>query len=183
VSRMATEQSTTAQNVTAQNATAQNATAQATQIRPFEEADREEVMALADRLTEGVAEWRDPDAVLAAVRGWVRDSVAAAGRPGHAAYVAADETGVVGLITLGERTHFAGATDAYVSELIVRPDRERQGIARRLMRVGEDWAASRGRRYITLQTGTANDVARAAYAAMGFAEEEIQLTKEVSSER
>jgi ribosomal protein S18 acetylase RimI-like enzyme len=180
---MTTEQRTAEQRTAEQVATEQSGVAQVVQIRPLEDADREQAMGLADRLTDGVAEWREAGAVLAAVRGWVRDSVAAAGRPDHAAYVATDESGVVGLITLGERTHFTGQVDAYVSELIVRPDRERQGIARRLMRVGEDWAASRGRRYLTLQTGTANHVARAAYAAMGFAEEEIQLTKEVRSAR
>ena len=152
---------------------------QVIQIRPYQDADRDQVMTLADRLTYGVAAWREPQAVLAAVRGWVRDSIAAAGRPDHAAYVATDGADVVGLITLNERTHFNGEVDAYVSELIVRADRERRGIARRLMRVGEEWAASRGRRYLTLQTGTANQAARAAYAAMGFAEEEIQLTREV----
>lgn len=140
-------------------------------------------MALADRLTYGVAAWRDPDAVLAAVLGWVRDSIAVAGQPGHAAYVATDGTRVVGQITLSERTHFNGEVDAYVSELIVRADQERRGIARRLMRAGEEWAAGRGRRYLTLQTGTSNEVARAAYAAMGFAEEEIQLTRQVRPAR
>ncbi|MGI9005086.1 MAG: GNAT family N-acetyltransferase [Streptosporangiaceae bacterium] len=157
----------------------------AVQIRPYQDADRDQVMALADRLTFGVAPWRDPDAVLAAVRGWVRDSIAAVGRPDHAAYVATDGADgaegadVVGLLTLSERTHFNGEVDVYVSELIVRADRERQGIARLLMGVAQEWAVSRGRRYLTLQTGTANQVARAAYAAMGFEDEEIQLTKEV----
>lgn len=124
--------------------TAQRATAPEIQIRPFGNTDRDQAMRLADRLTQRVAAWRDPDAVLAAARSWVRDSVAAADRADHAVYVATDGTGVIGLITLGERTHFTGQVDAYIGELIVRPDRERQGIARRLVRVGEAWAASRG---------------------------------------
>lgn len=151
------------------------------QVRAYRDADKDQVMALADRLTHGVADWREPGAVLAAVRGWVRDSIAAAGTADHAAYVAAEGTEIVGVITLSERAHFNGEIDAYVSELIVRADRERQGIARRLMRAGEEWAAGRGRRYLTLQTGTANENARAAYAAMGFAEEEIQLTKDLGA--
>jgi ribosomal protein S18 acetylase RimI-like enzyme len=43
-------------------------------IRPYRPADRDQVMAIAPRLTEWVASWRDPAAVLPAVQGWVRDS-------------------------------------------------------------------------------------------------------------
>ncbi len=45
-------------------------------IRPFRGEDREQVLALAPRLTEGVAPWRDPAAVASAV------AKATAARPG-----------------------------------------------------------------------------------------------------
>jgi len=57
-------------------------------IRPFRGEDREQVLALAPRLTEGVAPWRDPAAVASAVAGWVASSLDSSGEPGHAVFVA-----------------------------------------------------------------------------------------------
>jgi ribosomal protein S18 acetylase RimI-like enzyme len=137
-------------------------------------------MALASRLTEGVAPWRDPGAVLIAAQGWVRDSVNAHGREGHAVYVATDGDAIVGVVTVSERAHFTGQVDAYVGELAVRAGMERRGIATRLMAAAESWAANRGLSFITLETGTANEVARSFYAALGYQEEDIRLTKAVT---
>jgi ribosomal protein S18 acetylase RimI-like enzyme len=150
-------------------------------IRPYLSEDRGEVMALAPRLTEGVAAWRDTDAVLTAVQGWVRDSVDAADQPGHVIFVAADGDGVAGVITVKESTHFSGQADAYVSELVVRAGLERRGIASALMDAAEAWAAEAGYAFLTLQTGAANETARAFYAAAGFREEEVQLTKAIGA--
>ncbi len=155
------------------------ATDETIRIRPYLSEDRDQVMALAPRLTEGVAAWRDPDAVLTAVQGWVRDSVDAADKPGRAIFVAAAGDGVVGVITVKESTHFTGQADAYVSELIVRAGLERRGIASRLVDAAEAWAAEAGYAFLTLQTGTANATARAFYSSAGFSEEEIQLTKAI----
>jgi predicted N-acetyltransferase YhbS len=98
-------------------------------IRPYQPADRSQVMALAPRLTEWVARWRDPAKVLPAVQGWVRDSIDALTQPGHAFYVAEDGNTIVGLVTVTERTHFTGQVDAYVGELAVKAWMERRGIA------------------------------------------------------
>ena len=43
-------------------------------IRELEAGDRDHVGNLADRLTDGVAAWRDPSAVTRAVRGWIAES-------------------------------------------------------------------------------------------------------------
>jgi GNAT superfamily N-acetyltransferase len=45
---------------------------------------------------------------------------------------------VLGVFSLVSRVQ------AYVGELVVRADRERQGVARQLMSAGEDWAAGGG---------------------------------------
>lgn len=110
-------------------------------IRPYRPEDRGQVMALAPRLTERAPAWRDPDALLAAARGWVSGSLDAISKPYHAAYVAADGDSVVGVITVGERTHFTGQVDAYVGELVVKAGMERRGIATELMAAAESWAA------------------------------------------
>jgi ribosomal protein S18 acetylase RimI-like enzyme len=147
------------------------------EIRPYRAADRDGALALASRLTEWVAAWRDPAAVLAAVRGWVGDSLDAAGRPGHAVYVAASGDTVAGVVTVTERTHFTGQVDAYVGELAVRPGMERRGIASKLMAAAEAWAAGRGLAFLTLETGAANEPARALYQALGYLPEDVRLTK------
>ena len=82
-----------------------------TSIRPFQADDREAVLALAPRLTEGVASWRDGAAVAAA----------------------------------------------------------------------EQWASERGLTFITLDTGAAKTAARQFYAARGYAEEDLRLTKRLPS--
>ncbi len=148
-------------------------------IRPYQPADRSQVMALAPRLTEGAASWRDPAAVLTAVQIWVRDSVDALSQPGHACYVAADGNSIVGLVTLSERTHFTGQVDAYVGELVVQAGMERRGIATQLMTAAEAWAARRGLPFLTLETGAANQPARNLYAALGYHGEDIRLTKAI----
>jgi ribosomal protein S18 acetylase RimI-like enzyme len=151
----------------------------AARVRPFRPEDREQVLALAPRLTEGVARWRDPVGVANAAAGWVTGSMASAGEPGHAVFVAELDGRIGGVITLAERTHFSGQTDAYVGELIVAAGLERRGIATELMAAAEAWAARGGYAFITLETGAANDPARKLYAALGFLEEEVRLTKAI----
>jgi ribosomal protein S18 acetylase RimI-like enzyme len=151
----------------------------AIRIRPYHPGDRDQVMALAPRLAEGVAAWRDPAAVLPAVQDWVRESIDAVGLHGRAVYVAADGGSIAGVVTVGERAHFSGQVDGYVGELVVRAGMERRGIATLLMAAAETWAASRGLRFLTLETGAANEPARGLYAALGYHEEDIRLTKAV----
>jgi ribosomal protein S18 acetylase RimI-like enzyme len=148
-------------------------------IRPYRPADRDQVMAIAPRLAEWVASWRDPAAVLAAVQGWVRDSIEALSRPGHAVYVAADGGDVAGLVTVSEHTHFSGQAEAYVGELAVRTGMERRGIASLLMAAAEAWAAGRGLPFLTLETGAANQPARDFYRSLGYQEEDVRLTKAI----
>jgi GNAT superfamily N-acetyltransferase len=146
-------------------------------VRRSQPADREAALGLAPRLTIGVAPWRDPDAVLDAVRAWVRDAIASTGE-GQAVFVAEDRSGrLVGLVGVGQCTHFSGAMDGYVGELIVSADHEGQGAGRALMAAAEQWAIERGLTRMTLETGAANAGARAFYARLGYVEEEVRLTR------
>jgi ribosomal protein S18 acetylase RimI-like enzyme len=146
-------------------------------VRPLHTDDYSQVLALAPRLTEWVAAWREPEAVLAAVQGWVRDSLSTAAEPGHAVYVAVADDTIVGVVTVCERTHFTGQVDAYIGELAVALGMERRGIATRLVGEAEAWAAERGRSFLTLETGAANQPARRLYTALGYREEDVRLTK------
>lgn len=153
---------------------------QSVDIRPVHPGDHAQVLALAPRLTEGVAAWRDPLLVLRAVRGWVQSSLDTASQPGHAVYVAIADGRVAGLVTISEQAHFTGQVDAYIGELAVASHLERHGIATQLANAAEAWAARRGLAFLTLETGAANRPARAFYNQRGYQEEDIRLTKAIA---
>jgi ribosomal protein S18 acetylase RimI-like enzyme len=142
-------------------------------VRPYQAADADAVLALAPRLTEGVAPWRDPAAVERAVRGWVADAIDGT----EPVWVAVLDGRVVGFVHAGERRHFTGERDGYVGELVVAADAARSGVGRALMDAAHRWAARRGLRRLTLETGAANTTARAFYRALGYAEEDVRLTR------
>jgi len=146
------------------------------QIRPFQPGDRSQVLALAPRLTERVAPWRDPAAVRRAAQNWVQTSIDTAAQPGHAVYVAIAGDRVVGVVSIREQNHFTGQADAYVGELAVASGMERRGIATALMKTAEAWAAQCGLAFVTLHTGAANQPARSLYRRLGYDEEELLLT-------
>lgn len=146
-------------------------------VRPFDVPDHDPVMALADRLTVGAASRRDRNRWLAVVRGWVAESLAAADGPGHAVLVAVHEDRVVGFVALSTRTHFTGDVDAYVGELVVAQGSERRGVGHALLGAAESWARDHGFVALTLDTGAANTAARRLYAASGFEDEDVRMTK------
>jgi GNAT superfamily N-acetyltransferase len=149
-------------------------------IRPYEERDRQVARSLAARLTIGVAPWRNPTAVRHAVQEWVESSLNESTAEGRAVFVAVHGEDVVGLISIGIRTHFTGDVDAYVGELVVAESMERRGVGARLLHAAEAWAVARGLERLTLDTGAANTGARAFYAAAGYEEEDVRLTKKIS---
>jgi ribosomal protein S18 acetylase RimI-like enzyme len=146
-------------------------------VRSYEPRDRDRVLRLAERLQEGVAPWRDPTAFRAAVKEWVREAVDSDANEKRAVFVAEDGGEVVGFVTTSTRRHFAGDLEAYVGELVVDRGAEGRGVGRRLMTAAEEWGCREGLAHITLDTGAANARARAFYRALGYEEEDIQLTK------
>ncbi len=146
-------------------------------IRTGTDTDREAVLALAPRLAIGVAPWRDQAEALAAGRRWLEGSLAAAARGEGTVFVAAVADQVVGVISIGLSTHFTGERDGYIGELAVAGHAARQGIGRALIGAADTWARDHGLAHLTLHTGARNAGARAFYAALGFAEEEVRLTR------
>ncbi|MDT0322139.1 GNAT family N-acetyltransferase [Streptomyces millisiae] len=147
------------------------------EVRPVTDADREGVMALAPRLAEGVAAWRDRSAAIAAAGSWLADSLARAAEGRAGVFVAVRGGTVVGVVSVSEQRHFTGAVDGYVGELAVAAHASRQGVGRLLMAAAERWARDRGLRHLTLQTGAANATALRFYEALGYRPEEIRLTR------
>jgi len=135
------------------------------------------VLALADRLCDGVARWRDPEAVLTAVRGWVQSSLATREDPGHAVLVAELEGSVVGFVTLSPTHHWSGEPEASIGELVVSPEAEGRGIGRALVEAVMARARESGCTRISVSTGAANDRARALYRRLGFEDEDVATSR------
>ncbi|TPL80391.1 GNAT family N-acetyltransferase [Mesorhizobium sp. B2-3-13] len=74
---------------------------------------------------------------------------------------------IVGCVFALER-----ADGFYVGKLAVAPDRQGQGIGRRLMQAAEDLARSRGKSAIDLETRIELTANHAAFARLGFRETE-----------
>lgn len=150
-------------------------------VRRYEDADRSAVLALAPRLAEGVAPWRPVDGVLAAVTGWVFEALERSAEPDRFVLVAEHtDGGIAGFVSGEHRTHWSGQPQLYVGELVVAPHSERRGVGRALMDAVVDHAQQYGLAAITLDTGAANADARAFYSRLGFAEEDVKLTKVLS---
>jgi GNAT superfamily N-acetyltransferase len=148
-------------------------------IRPVAAADHEEVMRLAPRLLVGVDPARPTDLVQAAIKGWVDDSIGAAGSEGHAGWVAEVDGCVVGFVSVSEEDHWCGQKDAWVGELMVDQRFERHGVARSLIAMVEDWATQRGLGHLRLSTGAANHGARAFYERLGYGLSEVTMTRQL----
>lgn len=154
------------------------------QIRGYEVADRDAVIALSARLTVGVAPWRDPHSVRAAVRGWAVSSIDDRDPVTRPMFVAHDAHGaVIGYVSAGARVHWSGQIDAYVGELAIAETASRQGVGSTLMRTVQDWADTAGYRRLTLETGASNGPARAFYSALGYCDEDVRLSASLTEIR
>ncbi|HEX3513442.1 MAG TPA: GNAT family N-acetyltransferase, partial [Trebonia sp.] len=87
---------------------------------------------------------------------------------------------VVGVLSIHPSRHFTGELDGYIGELVVAEHASRRGIGRALVEAADTWARDHGLAHLTLHTGSYNTSARAFYAALGFAEEEVRLTRQVN---
>lgn len=144
-------------------------------IRGVEQSDETALLALAPRLMEGVAPWRPPHAVLDAVVGWVKSAIDNQGNEDHMVLVADRDGSVAGFVSVSEKKHWTGQTDAYIGELVVATDHEGHGVGSALVGAAIDWSRERGLERVTLDTGIRNDRARRLYESLGFEEEGISL--------
>ncbi len=146
-------------------------------VRPFTEADRDAVLALADRLTVGAAPWLDHDMFLSAAQDWLAGSMDGVG-PDSAVFVAvAPSEDCIGVVSVTRHRHFTGEDYAYIGELAVAAPHEGHGVGRALVAAAEHWARERGYRLVALETGAGNQRARGFYARQGYGEESVRLVK------
>lgn len=150
------------------------------EIRPYEQRDREAALEFAPRLVAGMAPWRDESAARARyvdTVSWTLDHV---GDTDQAVFVAEDEEGLAGVVTVKARGHFTGQSDAWVEGLVVAERVARGGVGTDLMRACEQWGHQRGYKRLLIETGAGNKVAREFYGALGYEEEEVRLSKAIN---
>ncbi len=148
-------------------------------LRPSQPADREEIVQIAQRITEfGLPPWRDP----LKAREWhdrATEEIFQENEPGDATLVAeAQSGGLLGFVTLRTNRDFqTGEEQGYVSDFAVSEQAEGRGVASALMAAAEEWARERGYRCLALDVFAMNLRARAFYARSGFAEQNLKLIK------
>lgn len=144
-------------------------------IRPAVAADRDFVVAMADRLVSfdvpafrTKAELADGD--RRALAEWFRDP-----KPGEAMFVAEHDgrpAGCAYLVTLVD--YFNERPHAHLSVLAVTAEAEGKGVGSALLDRSEAWARERGSDRLTLSALVTNSRARALYERRGFSGEYIR---------
>lgn len=151
-------------------------------IRPASEADREFVVSLMPRLVEfGPPAWRDAAQMTAHDTGVITESLLNPS-PGAAVFVAEDEDGTpLGFIHLHDATeHYNREEHGHVEDIIVAPAGEGRGVGRALLEKAEEWARSRGYRWLTLNVFAENVRAREVYRRLGYGEDMVKYVKELA---
>lgn len=139
--------------------------------------DHEQVIATSRRLTTGVAPWRDHEKIAHELVRFIEDAISAAAEGKGHVLVAKLGGAVVGFMTLGQQQHWTGEMDGYIGELATASGFDGKGVGRALMAAAEERARAMGLERITVHAGAANARARRFYQFVGFAEEDVRLTK------
>jgi|SRR5215218_1291848 len=150
-------------------------------IRPASLADRDFVVSLMPRLVEfGPPAWRDAEQMTAFDTGVITESLLNQ-KPGAAVFIAEDEDGTpLGFIHLHAVTeHYNHEEHGHVEDLIVASAGEGRGVGRALLGKAEEWARSRGYRWLTLNVFAENTRAREVYARLGYGEDMVKYVKEL----
>ncbi len=151
-------------------------------IRPALPADRDFVLALADRLVSfDVPAFRTKDELAEgdrrALAAWFRDP-----KPDEALFVAEIENQQAGCAYLVTQVdYFNERTHAHLSVLAVTAEAEGKGIGSALLDRSEAWARERGSDRLTLSALVTNSRARALYERRGFSGEYIRYVLPLKS--
>ena len=113
----------------------------------------------------------------------MRESLADPSDPDSGAFVAERDGEVVGFICVSERSHFTGEVDTYIGELVVAKAAEGRGVGRLLVEAAEGWGRAKGRQRVVVDTGAANAPARRFYAALGYEEEDITVSRAIGEDQ
>jgi ribosomal protein S18 acetylase RimI-like enzyme len=150
-------------------------------IRPATPADEGALLALTARLAAfPLPPWRSAAEIAAADHRVLLDALH---RPegDTSIIVAGGEAGeVMGYVFASTKTdYFTGEPHAHVENLVLAPEAEGLGLARRLMESAEEWALELGYRRMTLNVFAANARARGLYSRLGYGEETVHYLKDL----
>lgn len=151
-------------------------------IRPASRADAEFVISLMPRLVEfGPPAWRDAEQMTAFDTRVINESLLDP-KPSTAVFIAEDSVGTrLGFIHLhGVTEHYNHEEHGHVEDLIVAPAGEGRGVGRALLEKAEEWARSRGYRWLTLHVFAENQRAREVYRRLGYGEDMVKYVKELA---
>ena len=151
-------------------------------IRPASEADKDFVVSLMPRLVEfGPPAWRDAEQMTAHDTRVITESLLNP-KPSAAVFIAEDEDGTpLGFIHLHADTeHYIHEEHGHVEDIIVAPAGEGRGVGRALLEKAEEWARSRGYRWLTLNVFAENLRAREVYKRLGYGEDMVKYVKELA---
>lgn len=150
-------------------------------IRPASAADREFIISLMPRLVEfGPPRWRDPAQMSETDTRIIVGSLLDPSQ-GTDIFIAEDAGGnALGLIHLHPATeHYNKEEHGHVEDLIVSKEGEGRGVGRALLEKAEEWARSRGYRWLTLNVFAENSRARELYKRLGYGEDIVKCVKEL----
>jgi GNAT superfamily N-acetyltransferase len=151
-------------------------------IRPATGADREFVVSLMQRLVEfGPPAWRDAAQMTETDTRVITEHLLNP-TPGTAIFIAETADGSpLGLIHLKiGADHYNREEHGHIEDLIVAPGGEGRGVGRALLEWAEEWARSRGYRWLTLNVFAQNLRARSLYSRQGYGEDMLKCVKELA---
>ena len=99
-------------------------------------------------------------------------------------FIAEDEEGKpLGFIHLQTGSDYYNKEEhGHISDIIIAPEAEGRGIGRILIERSEEWARTKGYRWLSLSVFTQNQKAREVYKHMGFGEDIIKYVKKLDDQ-
>lgn len=148
------------------------------QIRRAFAEDESAVFPLIDRLVEfGPPPWRDPQTMIAVDRRKIAEAMQSV-TDDPLVMVAVFDQKVLGFIHVQSLLDYYRQTPhGHISDLVVAPDCEGQGIGRRLIDAARAWAVERGFQWLTLSVFERNRRALVTYEKAGFRRDMLRLVQ------
>jgi GNAT superfamily N-acetyltransferase len=149
------------------------------QIRPAQPSDIDFIISLLPRLSEfGPPDWRGQNEMFQVDTEVLRDHLMRDPENSPIFIAEDDQATPLGFIHLHEGSdYYYKEQHGHIADLIVAKEGEGRGIGRLLIEKGEEWARSKGYRWITLSVFARNVHAREVYQRLGFNEDVMKYVK------
>ena len=148
-------------------------------IREFNEKDKWHIVELSKRLSDiNFMNYRDQDRMN---EKQIELADVAIETNSANIFVAEENGEFLGFIELAvQNDYFTGEKQGYISSIAVLPEGEGKGIGKKLMKKAEEWASKQGLKVIVLEVFKSNQRAVSFYELLGYKQEIVKMTKELS---